>query len=288
MTGRADAGVHDPVLWSTWRTLILADKSQRKSDNYRCDLILGAAVALNRDDRTIRRWLEVEPTGARKRYELSEEDQAWVRVAEGNLSAAWDEMHKLGLIPVCKKTFRRAFGRLSPAVQLGLQKGARAMRARLPWVRLEPARRPNEIWEIDHTLLARIVIRDSHNNRGHPWLTVVFDVFTRMIVGFSVTLTKDIRGNASTESAFAALADAFLGHDYDGTFVGGKPGWVRFDQGSDLIHPVADALDRLGVEPLPVEAETPEHKLIERFNRTFKGRYLPFMRGFGERLESAA
>ena len=124
-------------------------------------------------------------------------------------------------------------------------------------------------------------------------MTIVIDVYSRMVIGFSITLAfpkeGGRRGSPSTESAFAAFADGMVGRDYDGTFVGGRPEWARFDQGSDFMGPVADALARLGVQLDPVEAEAPQHKpYVERFNGTLKRKYLPKVAGWGEELEAVA
>lgn len=288
MSGVVNCGINDPVLWETWRVRIVADKE--RTGHLSCALILAAATRLNRSPRQIRRWLETEPDGVRKRYELDDEAMAFVRMSKGNRDLAWEKLVKHRGLAVSKKTFRRAYKRLSPGVRLGLEEGLRAMRSAQPWLRLVKATDRNQIWEIDHALLEEMVVRDSRTNHlGHPWVTVVIDVCTRMIIGFSVTLTKATRGNPTTESALAAIADAILGRDYDGMFVGGKPQQLRFDQGSDFMHPVADAVDRLGIAPVPVMKETPQHKpYIERFFGTLKVRYLPPLVGYGLRLDSAA
>lgn len=291
MTGIAGAGSRDPVLWETWRGRIVADREQQ--GHYSCALILGAATRFGRDTRTIRHWLEDDPRH-REIFELNDEQMAYIRWKGGNLHEAWKALAKDGLISVSEKTFRRAFARLPNGTQKGLREGLRAMRTALPWVALPAPTRPNEIWEIDHALLEEIVIRDPHTNRrGHPWITLIIDVYTRLIVGFSITLAfareGGRRGSPTSESGFAALADAMLGRDYGGTFVGGKPEWVRIDQGKDFMNPVADALDRLGVEVDPVAAETPQHKPhVERFIGTLKRKYLPTLPGWGEELEAIA
>jgi hypothetical protein len=280
-------GIHDEVRWEIHRKRIQTDRSKRNSDSYSCALILAASVSMNRCTRTIRRWLEEAPQ-PRDEHELTPDEMGYIRLHDGNVYGAWEDMTQRGLEPVGYKTLLRAFNRLDAGLIAGLRGGVDAMRAAMPYLTLPPASRPNEIFEIDHTLLKQILIRDSlSNRRGHPWLTIVIDVFTRTIVGFSITLALD--GPANTESAFAAIADALIGRDYDGTFVGGMPEWFRFDQGSDFMNGVADAIDRLGGKSQPTEADTPEHKaIIERVNRTIKGRILPPLPGYGDRMSRAA
>lgn len=285
------AGTRDQVRWEVLRARIEADREARGS--YSCALILGAAGALNRSTRTIRRWLEADPR-RRPVFELTDEHMAYIRLSDGNLAHAWRLLDKGGLVAVKAKTFIRAFRRLDQGIQHGLADGIRGMRTAQSWVTLPMPKRRNEIWEIDHALLDDIVVRDPHTNRrGHPWLTVVIDVLTRVFVGFSITLSLPKEGNRRgapiSESVFAALADAMLGRDYDGTFVGGKPEWARIDQGSDFMGPVAEALDRLGVDMAPVAAETPQHKpYVERFIGTIKHTYLPPLPGWGVTLKEIA
>ena len=285
------AGTRDQVRWEVLQSRIEADRNARGS--YSCALIRSTARIFNRSPRTIRRWLEAEPR-RRPCFELTDEHLAYVPLTGGNLAEAWRLLHKRGLVAVSHKTFIRAFRRLDRAIQIGLVHGVREMRAAQSWVTIPAPQRRNEIWEIDHALLDDIVIRDPHTNkRGHPWITVVIDVLTRMIIGFSITLSipkeDHRRGAPISESVFAALADAMLGHDYDGTFVGGRPEWARIDQGSDFMGPVADALDHLGVAMDPVAAETPQHKpYVERVIGTIKHTYLPPLPGWGVTLREIA
>lgn len=286
-----EAGITDPVRWELMRARIEADREQRGT--YSCALIRAAAAVLNRSTRTIRRWLEEDPR-RRVIFVLTDEQMAYIRLHKGNVAEAWHQLNKAGLVPVSEKTFRRAFNRLAPGVRDGLRRGKRDMRDSLPCVTLPSPTERNEIWEIDHALLKEIVVRDPHTNRrGHPWLTVIIDVKTRMLVGFSITLglrrEDGKRAGPTSESAFAALADAMLGRDYDGTFVGGKPKLVRFDQGRDFMYPVAEALDRFDIETAPAPADTPQHKpYVERVIGTIRHRILPPLPGFGIELEEAA
>lgn len=277
------AGIYDDVKWAIHRDRIKNDRLNRRSQTYSGPLVLAASVALKRSVRTIERWLDHEPV-SRKRYELTEFEMSYISLHAGNVCRAWEDLVKLNAAPVSYKTFRRAFGRLEPGVRVGLRRGTDAMRCALPYLTLAPATRPNEISEVDHALLGGILVWDPDGRRtGHPWLTIMIDTFSRMIVGFAITLA----GGPITESLFAAWADAFLGRDYDGTFVGGCPETVRHDQGSDLMNEGADALDRLGIKAEPVMAYTPEHKpYVERVIGTIKGRVLPRYPGYGERLGS--
>jgi transposase InsO family protein len=51
------------------------------------------------------------------------------------------------------------------------------------------ADRPNEVWQIDHTVVDVIVVDEEHRRPiGRPVLTVAIDVCTRMVAGFYLSL----------------------------------------------------------------------------------------------------
>lgn len=56
------------------------------------------------------------------------------------------------------------------------------------------AERPLKIVQIDHTLVDVIVVDDEHRQPiGRPWLTLVIDVHTRMVLGFLLSLEPPSR-----------------------------------------------------------------------------------------------
>jgi len=65
--------------------------------------------------------------------------------------------------------------------------GAKAKEAATPRTGEYRVEAPWDCWQIDHTLVDVIVV-DRHSRKpvGRPWLTVVIDVATRMVVGFYV------------------------------------------------------------------------------------------------------
>src|SRR4051812_33450222 len=51
------------------------------------------------------------------------------------------------------------------------------------------ADRPNDVWQIDHTLVDVIVVDEEHRRPiGRPALTLAIDVCTRMVAGFYLSL----------------------------------------------------------------------------------------------------
>jgi hypothetical protein len=279
------AGCRDEALWAVLSNRILADAARRKG-RLNGALIADAANRLNRSPRTVRRWLGADPTG-RVPYQFRDLDLGYVSRNGGSVHAAWREMGDLGLTRIGYRAFLRGFNRLDPGVRTGVRFGSAANSNYLPWLTLAAPTHANEIFEIDHTLLGELLVRGAGTNKtGHAWLTIVIDVHSRAVVGFAVTLADG--GAANTESAFAAIADTVLGRDYDGTFVGGMPTYWRFDQGSDFMGHVADAIDRLGGRTQPAPANTPQAKpYVERAIGTVKHQIVPRLPGFGLRMDAS-
>nr|WP_246215665.1 transposase family protein [Microvirga makkahensis] len=86
------------------------------------------------------------------------------------------------------------------------------------------ADRPNEVWQIDHTVVDVIVVDEEHRRPiGRPVLTVAIDVHTRMVAGFYLSLDPP-----SASSVGLCLLHA----------VYGKSAWLN-ERGLDLDWPVA-------------------------------------------------
>lgn len=287
MSGRAASARIDELAWQVQRRRLL-DMRQRDGSVSR-GAVRRVAEMLGCSERTVWRRLNQEKPKARRRLTLTDQYARVIKLHGGNVSLAWKDLHEAGLATFGYRTLLRAFNALPLARQRGLRDGLTAMRTAHPYLELAPPTRPNEILEIDHALLPDVTLYDPVNRRaGHPWITVIIDVYTRLIVGFSLTLAaKD--GSATSESAFLALADALLGREVEDVRIGGLFEWIRYDQGADFMGPVAEALARLGVGLAPCEAYTPWTKpYIERFIRTLKEEVLPTLPGYGVSLDEAA
>jgi hypothetical protein len=285
MVAVAGAGRRDEALWAVLRDRIRRDQA-RRNGRLNGTLIADAATRLNRTPRTIRRWLRCDPAG-RDSYQFRDLDLGYVSRNGGSVAGAHREMSELGLLDLGYRAFLRAFNRLDCGVRTGVRLGSASTSAALPYLTLAAPTHSNELFEIDHTLLGELLVRGVGSNTvDHAWLTLVIDVYSRVIVGFSVTLADG--GTANTESAFAAIADTLIGRDYNGLFVGGGPLYWRFDQGSDFMGHVADAIERLGGRTQPAPANTPQAKpYVERAIRTVKHQILPRLPGFGLRKGSS-
>ena len=86
-----------------------------------------------------------------------------------------------------QSTVRRVIKRL-PQAALDLQhKGAKFYENTYELVHRREAKRPNQIWQADHTLLD-ICVLDERGQEKRPWLTVIIDDFSRAISGYYLYL----------------------------------------------------------------------------------------------------
>ena len=132
-----------------------------------------------------------------------------------------------------------------------------------------------ELVEIDHTPVDIIVADEDGVAIGRPVITVVFDRFSRCVLGFSLSLAGH-----GTHAVFAALRHALLPKTYlkarypDLDLVWECHGWSeRFlaDNGREFhAQAVVDALLNLGILPEYAASRDPDDKpFIERFLETF-------------------
>lgn len=247
-----------------------------------CEAVRVAARRAGCSERTYWRRLASGGKGVEKpTVTLTVDQQARIRTTRGNLHLAWLSLSRSGSFTHGYRTFLRAFRALDASLQAGLKGGATAMRKVLPFLELAPPSHFLEIVEVDHALLKHVTVYDPvTKHKGHPWVTVVIDVWSRMIIGYSVTLAT-AGGAATSESVFLALADALNAF---GAFE-----WIRYDQGADFMGPVADALERLNINTSPCPAYSPWTKpYVERFIRTLKHSLLPNIAAAGFEIEEAA
>jgi putative transposase len=117
------------------------------------------------------------------------------------------ECRKAKLAPPSYKAVWVRVDSVDPALTIRKREGAGAARDRFAPVkkRLAP-KRPLELVQIDHTL-ADIMVVDEVERRsiGRPWLTLVIDVATRVILGFYLSLDAP-----SSTSVALALSHAVL------------------------------------------------------------------------------
>ena len=143
------------------------------------------------------------------------------------LKRVWGEVRRdcaaAGLRPPSMKAVRARIIARSPRERTKAREGAAAAEARFrqvkPGLRTE---RPLQVVQIDHTKVDIMLVDDvTRACIGRPWLTLVLDVHTRVVLGFYLALDAP-----SATSAAMAVAHAVLP----------KTDWVR-DRGIDLPWP---------------------------------------------------
>lgn len=156
------------------------------------------------------------------------------------------------------------------------RRGKQTAKAQFRCVRgTQRATRLYERWEIDHTPINLLVYcRTTGLPVGRPWLTVVLDKCSRMIVGFYLSFSPP-----SAESVLQAIRHSILPKEHwlkrwpdieSDWPVSGIPEMIVCDNGMDL-HALAiqHGCLELGIKLQFCPAKTPEYKgSIERFMRT--------------------
>jgi putative transposase len=215
----------------------------------------------------VRRWVaegqvRVRPSQA---FRLTERDLDALYAAHGCCSAAWERLADAG-VTVSLRTFQRAVVReLAPPERAYARAGEEGRRRYSVYRRWESSAR-NEVWQADHAELDVEVLPLRGTRRVRPWLTVVQDCFSLLIMGWALSL------RLSSAEVLAALRMAIV-IDPDRCEWGGVPELVRFDGGKEfLAEAVRRAAGELGCAALPTAPYSPHLKgKVERLNRTIGG-----------------
>lgn len=98
-----------------------------------------------------------------------------------------------------------------------------------PILRFESSR-PNECWQMDHCKLDLLAVDETGESiLGRPWLTVVLDTYSRVVVGYYLSLTTP-----SSLSVCFALRRAILPKPTELWPVCGLPERLHIDRGRDF------------------------------------------------------
>jgi putative transposase len=127
------------------------------------------------------------------------------------------------------------------------QVGRRAARDKFKQIRgkFPDADTPHAIWQIDHTQLRQAVLHDNRlGSAGRPWITLIIDCKTTVIVGFYLTLdAPDINSVGIAMSQAILKKDAWLAERMvDCKWpVWGEPGTVMADNAGEFHEPTLKA-----------------------------------------------
>ena len=228
-------------------------------------LVEAAAASLGVDARSVWRWLAdggYEPRG-RAGWQLSAAAvEAFYRTG-GRPTAAWRLLQDEGEPVPSHTTFCLALQRdLSLAERAYARSGENGRRRYLVYRRWEPTAR-NDVWEADHAQLDIHVLPLRGKRLVRPWLTVMQDAHSRLVMGWALSL------HPTSAEVLVAIREG-IAIDPDRGPWGGVPRLIRFDGGLEfLAGAVTRAAGELGCAALPAVPYSPHQKgKIERLHRT--------------------
>jgi len=171
-------------------------------------------------------------------------DQFFLKQPRKPITSVWDDLddacQAAGLEPPHVNTLRNRIARLEKHLVLERRYSARVAREKLGALpsSFEGASAPHALVQIDHTK-GDVLLVDEETRLpiGRPWLTLVEDIYSRMILGFYVSLDPPSALSVGLAIAHAVLPkDAWLAeHGIDLVWpCQGLLGCVYVDSGLDL------------------------------------------------------
>jgi putative transposase len=162
----------------------------RDAGKLRSAVVRSAAESLDVSERSVWRWLTAgayEPDWRIGWRTTEEAVEAFYRTG-GRPTAAWRLLRDEGRPVPSHTAFCRALERdVSPAERAYARHGEDGRRRYSVYRRWEPKAR-NEVWETDHAELDINVLPLRGKRLVRPWLTVIEDGFSRLVMGWTLSL----------------------------------------------------------------------------------------------------
>jgi putative transposase len=183
---------------------------------------------------------------------------------------------KLGESPPCYSVVQRLIRKLQPGLLTLAHEGSKAYSDSFDLVYRHEAEAPNAIWQADHSELDIWILREDGTPKK-PWLTIVFDDYSRAVAGFYLFF-----GAPSAIQTALALRQAIWRKPQAGWHVCGIPQVLYTDHGSDFT---SQHLEQVGAD-LKIRlifsgvARPRGRGKIERFFETLTQVFLPRFPGF--------
>jgi putative transposase len=237
----------------------------RAAGRLQSNAVRAAAASLGVGERSVWRWLATgtyEP-GKRSGWQTTPAAIEALYRPGGRPIAAWRLMRDEGEWVPSRTVFCDALKRdLSPAERAYARHGEDGRRRYSVYRRWEPSAR-NDVWETDHAELDINVLPLRGRRLARPWLTVIEDGFSRLVMGWALSLQP------SSAEVLVAIRERIAIDPERGPW-GGVPQLIRFDGGREfLAQAVSRAAGELGCAALPAAPYSPHHKgKIERLHRT--------------------
>jgi putative transposase len=181
----------------------------------------------------------------------------------GRPTAAWRLVQDEGVEVPSRTVFCDALKRDLSLAERGYARHGEDGRRRYSVYRRWEPRARNEVWEADHDKLEINVLPLRGRRLVRPWLTVIEDGFSRLVMGWALSLFP------TTAEVLVAIREAIVIDSERGPW-GGVPELIRFDGGREfLAHAVKRAAGELGCAALPAVPYSPHQKgKVERLLRT--------------------
>jgi len=229
------------------------------------EVVRFAAASLGVDTRTVWRWIADGPPGkpGPTAWQVTDQAVRALYTAHGRPTIARRLLVDEGAEVPSQSTFCRAVReQLSRAELAYMAAGDDGRRRYSVYRRWEPEDR-NDIWEADHAQLDILVSVPRWCDPIRPWLTVLIDGYSRVIMGTVLSVQP------TTAEVLTAIREGIMIDEARGPW-GGIPDLIRFDGGKEFLsEAVSRAAARLGFAGLPTPPYSPHLKgKVERLHRT--------------------
>jgi putative transposase len=233
------AGQTEPTIGAVtenaWRTAVRRGEALKElfSAPAKLSSVRAVATQYNVDPSTLYRWLERYQSGGGRISALlrsTRSDAAVTRLdpkvevmlekavsaflddQRRTVTSLWDDLeadcHAAGVDAPHINTLRNRIKQISEHLQIASRFGAKLAREKygqLPRV-FQGAMAPHALVQVDHTKVDIIVLdEDTREPIGRPWITVVLDIYSRVVLGFHLSLDPP-----GTLAVGLALAHAVL------------------------------------------------------------------------------
>jgi putative transposase len=267
-----------PYARSTIRTT--AEHHRAKLDEIPNEVTRALAVKFGVSAKTVGRVIRGAGKDRPPAFKIAEPHLVAISEKDG-IKPAWLALGGADGLGVSYETFARSYRVGIPkAIRVGIKTNDETkMAAQLVYGRFEVAHR-NVSWVFDHGELPVTVV-GARGQRFRPWATVPLDESKRLIVAAALS-----NGQPNSDVCAATVGDAIMGHVRpDGTFVGGQPGRMRWDRGSDWLSVrMTNICLSLGILADPCEPYSGWQKgKVERIIKTIKLEFCPQLPGYARR-----
>lgn len=255
-------------------------------------VLSAAAKKLDVSERAIWNWLKNGvPELPSATFDKAKERQilSALATAHGSYKRAWRDLHDNGNYDKSYVQFSRDVKKLSPIKLTAVTKGFKEAFQKGLYLQGTSTGRLDRVL-FDHTMVDLRVQREYGGKLEmfRPWITFLLDSHTRVILSCIITEGDGIGGDPGTESLVALLAAAIHGTvAVDGTFVGGVPAVIQFDNAkAHLAEAMLNGYIELGIAAHAIAPGSPwEDGRVEKLMRTFRDELLAPLPGYTKAIK---